>query len=198
MSDGGMCLKEVIKLLRAVFPSSCIVLALTIVSGLALFLPESTLTRLGINEGIQRCHPVITSVFWVLVTLWGLAIIGTLFKWIKAQINELVWDQRQWEELEHMDELPFALVAQLLMNENKELSLPQDAQVTHYLVDYGFIKPLHHFPNAYRNNGLCEILHGPSRWLLKAYQSGEYQKILAKRQAHFDKEKERTPGTTIT
>ena len=198
MSDGGMCLKEVIKLLRAVFPSSCIVLALTIVSGLVLFLPESTLTRLGINEGIQRCHPVIASVFWVLVTLWGLAIIRKICELIKVQIKALSWEQRQWKELEQMELSQFFTLVRLLKRPNKTIHLPPDTGMTDYLVNHGFIYQLSYYIGARLNGGLIELQYGPSEWLLKAYKSERFQRILAEKYKILCPEEERTPGTTTT
>lgn len=198
MIDGSACLEQVVKLLYTVLFSKRGVVVLTIVSGALLFLPESILIRFGISGFVQSYRPFIGLVFLVLLTVCVVFIAGKIGVWIKEQLKELALEQKQWEELKHMNELPFALVTQLLMSEDRRLSLPQDAGVVQYLVDYEFIKPLHHFSRAYRSEKLCLISYGPSKWLLRAYQSGEFQEILAERQARFDKEKERTPGTTAT
>lgn len=197
MIDGSACLEQVVKSLYTVLFSKRGVVVLTIVSGALLFLPESILIRFGINELVQSYRPVIGGSFLLLLTVLGVSMAWRIGNWVKAEIDEWQWNQKLWKELTQLDFLSFFALIRLLKSPNKTIDLPPASGITCHLVNYGFIVQLQTFTQIQWGGKLADMPYGPSEWLLKAYKSNKFQRVLTERQTLFDKE-ESPPGTTTT
>ena len=178
MIDGGTCLGEVIKLLRSVFPPGKFVLGLTIFSGLALFLPELILSRIGINELVQNYRPFIGGVFLLLLTLWSVFIIGKIYQWVKFQIKGFIWSWKQEYALRHLDVETLIILLHLIRAKGRKMYLDPLSEITCYLAYYGFIVQLQHHTTISYDGSLGQMAYAPSIWLLKKYKSGELNDIL--------------------
>lgn len=142
--------------------------AVAILSGLLLFLPESILKRMSLNELLILWNRIIGIVFLLSVALISTMIVFSVI----SHITEIRRNKRirvnLKKKLQTLSPRQKAIILRLLRSEDKTISLDKNSGDTFYLVNNLFLHMLEQAVTLGRNNEMI-LTYVPQPWLLDLY-----------------------------
>lgn len=142
--------------------------AFAILTGSLLFLPESVLTRMNLNELPGLWKRIIGIVFLLSVALIGTIVIFPVFSYVLSRSRSRRIKENLKKRLKTLSPRQRAIVTKLLKSENKTISLDKNSGDTIYLVNSLFL----HMPQQVLSMGWDNkmiLTYVPQPWLLEMY-----------------------------
>lgn len=142
--------------------------AIAILSGLLLFLPESILKRMSLNELPILWNRIIGIVFLLSVALISTMIVFSVISHITEKRRNKRIRVNLKKKLQTLSPRQKAIILQLLRSEDKTISLDKNSGDTIYLVNNLFLHmPEQAFTLGWNNEMI--LTYVPQPWLLDLY-----------------------------
>lgn len=142
--------------------------AVTILTGSLLFLPEAVLSRMSLNELPDLWKRIIGVVFLLSVALIGTIAIASLYSYIRTKTRNRRLKENLKKRLKTLSPKQRAIVTKVLKSDNKMISLDKNSGDTIYLENSLFL----HTPQQVATmdwNGKMVLTYVPQPWLLELY-----------------------------
>ena len=142
--------------------------AIAILTGLLLFLPESVLARMSLNELPGLWKRIIGIVFLLSVALIGTIVIFPFFSYVLSRSRSRRIKENLKRKLNTLSPRQRAIVTKLLKSENKTISLDKNSGDTIYLVNSLFLYMPQQVLSMGWDNEMI-LTYVPQPWLLEMY-----------------------------
>lgn len=142
--------------------------AIAILSGLILFLPEDILKKMSLNDLPERWKQIIGIVFLLSIALIGTLLLFSFLSHIMSKNKNIRLKKNLKDKIKTLSPRQKEIIKQLLRSEDKTISLDKNSGDTIYLLNNLFLYMPQQVASVGRNNEII-LTYTPQPWLLELY-----------------------------
>lgn len=142
--------------------------AIAILSGLILFLPEDILKKMSLNDLPERWKQIIGIVFLLSIALIGALLLFSFLSHIMSKNKNIRLKKNLKDKIKTLSPRQKVIIKQLLRSEDKTISLDKNSGDTIYLLNNLFLYMPQQVASVGRNNEII-LTYTPQPWLLELY-----------------------------
>ena len=142
--------------------------AIAILSGLILFLPEDILKKMSLNDLPERWKQIIGIVFLLSIALIGTLLLFSFLSHIMSKNKNIRLKKNLKDKIKTLSPRQKAIIKQLLRSEDKTISLDKNSGDTIYLLNNLFLYMPQQVASVGWNNEMI-LTFTPQPWLLELY-----------------------------
>ena len=147
---------------------TAILIALIMLTGLILFLPESILMKMSLDNLPDFWKIIIGLTFLFSTTMIATIVLLLIFKYIRLKILNKTMKIECKKKIERLNQTHKSLIAKALQNSNKSILLDISSGDTLYLLSNGFLFEPQQIPRVEPNNEIFKIF-ALQPWLIDLY-----------------------------
>ena len=142
--------------------------AIAILSGLILFLPEDILKKMSLNDLPERWKQIIGIVFLLSIALIGTLLLFSFLSHIMSKNKNIRLKKNLKDKIKTLSPRQKEIIKQLLRSEDKTISLDKNSGDTIYLLNNLFLYMPQQVASVGWNNEMI-LTYTPQPWLLELY-----------------------------
>ena len=142
--------------------------AIAILSGLILFLPENILKKMSLNDLPERWKQIIGIVFLLSIALIGTLLLFSFLSHIMSKNKNIRLKKNLKDKIKTLSPRQKEIIKQLLRSEDKTISLDKNSGDTIYLLNNLFLYMPQQVTSVGWNNEII-LTYTPQPWLLELY-----------------------------
>lgn len=142
--------------------------AIAILSGLILFLPEDILKKMSLNDLPERWEQIIGIVFLLSIALIGTLLLFSFLSHIMSKNKNIRLKKNLKDKIKTLSPRQKEIIKQLLKSEDKTISLDKNSGDTIYLLNNLFLYMPQQVISVGWNNEMI-LTYTPQPWLLELY-----------------------------